>query len=164
MIDITSYTWAQWKAAGRHVASYSAGAVTAAVVFGLLTTQQASEITDSLQSIFSGIEQIAKGVTGLIATGTAIYMSLRAGHSANPAEQAKSITSLPAREVAQVAQQLDDQGARNKLINAVGAMPEVQAVVAAPPVALATPSAKVVSTPQDAAKLPPGDPNPTSKA
>lgn len=112
-------TWAQYKSIGRHVASYAAGGITAAVGLHFLSPAQGADVQNSVNQIMTGIENISDGVIGLLAVVTPIYTAWRAAHSASPQEQ----------------------------INTVAAMPEVKSIQTTPALAAATPSEKVVAAP-----------------
>jgi hypothetical protein len=131
-----NWNWNQYKAYGRNVLSYTAGATTVAVAWGLLSQTDASAITEDMNAIYNGLMEIAKGVTGLVSIAVPLYTGWRAAHSASPNEQAKSV----AANVNQVT-----DGARLAVINSVGNMPEVQKVVATLNVARNTESTKVVT-------------------
>jgi hypothetical protein len=113
-----NWTWDQYKAAGKHLASYTAGGVTVAVAFGVLTSSQGVDANADINSIISGLESVAKGVAGLIAIITPIYTAWMAAHNASPQVR----------------------------LNAVAAMPEVSKIITTPEVAKATPSDKVQSS------------------
>lgn len=137
--------WMQLKAAGRHLASYAAGGVTVLVAWHFLSPVQGTDITTSLNSISSGIEQVIKGITGLLAVLTPIYTAWRASKAASPSAQIKSvIDNLSAPQITQEANKIADPASRNKLIDAVAEMPEVKVIKADEQVALATGSPKVV--------------------
>jgi len=146
---------AEQQAAGRHVLSYIAGGVTVAAAWGLISTHDASGITDNVTMIWEGIEQVLKGVAGLCAILVPIYTSLRAAHTASPSEQVKAVVkNLSAPEITQAANAVADPTSRAKLINAVADMPEVRAIVVPQVVATRTESPKVVNTPAEASALP----------
>lgn len=148
--NIRNWTAPEWQAAGKHVLSYAAGATTAAVAIHLLSPADASGITENLNTIWNGVMQVAKGVAGLAAIVVPIYTSLRAAHNASPSEQVKHVvTNLEASKADQAANAIADPKSRTDLINAVSQMPEVKAIVAIAPVALATPSPKVVASPAE---------------
>lgn len=138
--------WNKAKVVGRHAASYTAGAVTFAAAWGLLSATDASSLNENIGLVTDGAKKIAQGIAGIIAVLTPIYSAWRGIRNVDPHEQLKSITALPEHEVAAIAGNIDDREARNKLINAVGTMPEVSRVVATPSVARATDSPKVVTS------------------
>jgi hypothetical protein len=113
-----NWDWDQYKAAGKHVASYAAGGLTVAVAMGLLTSSQSADANADINSIVDGLQSVLKGVAGLIAVATPIYTAWMAAHNASP--QVK--------------------------LNSVAAMPEVKKIITTPEVADATPSAKVTSS------------------
>lgn len=112
-----NWNWNSYKAAGKHVASYAAGGVTVAVVFGLINQGQGVDATADINSITNGIESIAKGIAGLIAIATPIYTAWKAANNASPAGQAAALTA---------------------------AIPETR-IITTPEVAKAVPSDKVMS-------------------
>lgn len=103
-----SWDWNQYKAAGKHVASVAAGAVGMAVALHFITPQQATDVNGNLTSLFTGLEQVATAIGGLIAVVTPIYTGWRAAHNANPTVQAKTLVAtannFAAPEQAKVAQ------------------------------------------------------------
>lgn len=154
-MNILNWNWNEKAAAGRHVLSYVAGGVTALVGWHFLTPQDASSITENLNTIWDGIVKVGTGVAGLAAVLTPIYTALVAKKSAEPASQIKSVVAnLSAPQATQVINSIADPEGRNKLISAVAEMPEVRAIVAPASVATATESTKVVSTPGEAQLLP----------
>jgi hypothetical protein len=86
-----NWTWGQYKAAGKHVASYAAGGVSVAVAFHFLSPSQGGDITTNLNSIFDGVKEIAIGVGGLVTVLTPIYTALRAANNASAQNQAASL-------------------------------------------------------------------------
>lgn len=153
--NILNWNWTEKAAAGRHVLTYVSGIATTLVAVHFLTPQDASAITDNLNTIWDGAVKIGTGLTGLAGVLAPIYAALTAKKSAEPASQIKAVVSnLSAPQVAQVANAVADPEGRNKLISAVAEMPEVRAIVAPQAVVRATESAKVVNTPEAVAPLP----------
>lgn len=148
ILNPADWNWTRVNAAGRHVASYSAGIVSALVFIHLLSSAQGSDIMGSLNLIFDGVGKIVTGIGGLVVTLTPIYTAWRASKAASPAEQAKSITALPPKQLAQVTNAVPDTESRNKLISAVADMDEVKKIQADAAVAQATESTKVVPAPK----------------
>lgn len=141
------FTWNQAKAVGKHAASYLAGAVSFAVVTGVLSAPDGAGITENMNTIGDGLAQVGKGLAGLAAILTPIYTAWRAAHNASPtAQTAAVVATLEAAKTSPVAATVLEQADRNKLISAVGDMPEVKRILADPEVAQATPSAKVVAS------------------
>lgn len=85
------YNWNSYKAAGKNFASYAAGAVTMLVGVHLLTPTQATDATNDINSIVSGIEAIGN-LIGLI-TGilTLVYTMLKSAYNASPIGQATGL-------------------------------------------------------------------------
>jgi len=83
-----SWNWNQYKAAGRHVASYIAGGVTIAVGLHFLSPAQGTDIANNIGSITDGVTKVATGLAGLIAVLAPIYTTLKAAHSASPVQEA----------------------------------------------------------------------------
>jgi hypothetical protein len=155
IINPLNWDWNQKEAAGKHVLSYVAGGVTALAAMHFITPQDATGIGDNLNTIWAGVEQVAKGVAGLVAIVVPIYTAYRSASNASPSNQIKNVvTNLSAPAITQAANAVADPESRNKLINAVAEMPEVRAIVAPEAVAKATDSAKVVSTTEAASMLP----------
>jgi hypothetical protein len=142
-----NWNWAQAKAAGRNIASYSAGGVTVLVAMHFITPGQGTDITGSIQQITDGLTKVATGIAGLSAIILPVYTAWRAAHSASPAEQVKSVvTQLSAPQITQAANAVADPQSRQNLIEAVADMPEVKKIVPVDPaVAQAIPSPKVTT-------------------
>lgn len=141
------WNWNQAKAAGRHVASYAAGGVTALVAFHFLSPQQGTDINGNITQIVSGLEQVSKGIAGILAIVVPIYTAMRSANSASPQNQVKSIVqNMTPTEIAQTATEVD-HGAKTTLIEAVSKLDEVEKVITDKKVADATPdSPKVVAS------------------
>lgn len=92
-LDFKDMNWNSAKAAGKHVASYLAGGISVAVAFHFISPTDATGLNDNLNSIYHGIEEIAKGVAGIIAILTPIYTTWKAANNATPASQAASLTA-----------------------------------------------------------------------
>jgi hypothetical protein len=86
--DINTWNINQYKAAGKHAASYIAGGVSVAVLFHFISPSDANSINENLNTVYHGIEEIAKGVAGIIGVLTPIYTAWRAAHNAGPVQQA----------------------------------------------------------------------------
>lgn len=86
---------AQLAAFGRHVASYTAGAVTVGVGLHFLTPDQGSQIGTALSGIINGVESIAGGMASLVAIGSGLY----AGWTASRSRQAAAIGADPSTVV-----------------------------------------------------------------
>jgi hypothetical protein len=154
-LNVLNWNWDEKAAAGRNVLSYVAGGVTMLVGWHFIAPDQGSAITDNLTTIWDGVVKIGTGVAGLAAALTPIYTALVAKHSASPSSQVKSVVAnLGAPHSEQAANALADPLSRNALINAVSEMPEVRAIVAPKAVVDATPSPKVVNTPEAVTPLP----------
>lgn len=76
-------TLAQAAAFGRHVVSFSMGAVTTLAAFHLLTSNDASGATNAISEISSGVSQIVAGVSTLVAVSSGVY----AAWTASPLSQ-----------------------------------------------------------------------------
>lgn len=85
------WNWNQYKAAGKHVASYAAGGVTVAVGLHFLSPSQGGDIGGDINLIVDGVEKIATGVAGIVAVIAPIYTALRAAKNASPTSQASSL-------------------------------------------------------------------------
>jgi hypothetical protein len=81
----------QIAAGARHVATYAAGAVTAAAALHLLSAGDATTLQTSLEHIANGVSEIAVGVGPLIGLASAAYAWL----SASLKKQAQSVASTP---------------------------------------------------------------------
>lgn len=86
-----NWNWNQYKAAGRHVASYAAGGVSVAVALHLLSPAQGSDIAENIGTITDGLMKVATGIGGLIAVLAPIYTAFKAAHSASPVQEAKAL-------------------------------------------------------------------------
>jgi len=143
-----NWNWQQAQAAGKHVASYAAGAVTVAAAWGLVSSAQSQDLTVNLQLIFTGAENLAKGIAGLAAVLVPIYTAFKSAHNASPAQQVEHVVAqLAAPQASQTANAIADPTSRAKIIEAVAEMPEVKKVVPVDPaLANAIPSMKVVTS------------------
>ena len=88
-------TMGQAAAIGRHVATYTAGAVTAAAALHLLSGADAATIQTSLQHIENGVTEIATGLGPIIGLVSAAY----AAWSASRKSQVKAVASIPGTTV-----------------------------------------------------------------
>lgn len=70
----------QVAAFGRHVASYAAGAITAGAVLHIISSGDASTLSDSLSKISTGVADIAAGVAPIVAMISGIYAAWSASH------------------------------------------------------------------------------------
>ncbi|MEO6381990.1 MAG: hypothetical protein ABIO35_08330 [Nitrobacter sp.] len=142
-----NWNWNQYKAAGKHVASYAAGGISVAVALHFISPGQATDISENIGHVTTGINELVKGLSGLLATGTLLYTSLRAAHNASPSSQVTSVVAnLSAPQITQAANAVADPTSRAKLIEAVAEMPEVKKIVPVDPaLAIATASPKVVT-------------------
>jgi hypothetical protein len=152
-----NWNWNQAKAGGKHVATFAAGGVAAAVALHFISGQQGTEITGNINDVVEGLTQAAKGAAGLVATGLALYNGLKAATNASPQQQVKSVvqTLSSPQNGKTIAEVVSDANDRKQLINAVAKMPEVRAIVATPAVARDTFSPKVVASPEAVQQLPP---------
>lgn len=142
---LPNWTMDQYNAAAKVALGYVGGAVSVGAAWGVVSQADATGIVSNLNLIVHGLGEVAAGVAGLVATGGAIYTGWRGIIKSSPNEQIKSVvTNLEAPKVVQTVQAIEDPTARNKLINAVGEMPEVKKIVANSEVALGTISPKVV--------------------
>lgn len=145
MSVLPNWTWDQYNAAAKVALGYVGGAVSVGAAWGIVSQNDATGIVSNLNLIVHGLGEVAAGVAGLAATGGALYTGWRGIVKSSPNEQMHSVvTNLEAPKVAQAVQAVEDPSARNKLINAVGEMPEVKKIVADSDVALGTNSPKVV--------------------
>lgn len=157
MIDLNpaKWTWGQWKAGGRHVATYAAGLVTGAVALGFISQGQGTDLTGGISDVVDGATQLAKGIVTIAGILLPMYTTWRAAHSASPSEQVKNVVAsasngMKAEQRTELVQAVVNSGnteQRKEVIAAVAEMPEVKGVVAQPAVAKSIPSEKVVSSP-----------------
>ena len=73
-------TQSQVAAAGRHVLSYSMGAVTALAALHLIGAGDATTISTSINQISDGVAQIAAGVAPLLTIAAGWYAAWTASH------------------------------------------------------------------------------------
>ena len=89
----------QYKAAGKHVASFAAGAVGMAAAMHFISPSQAVTAQGDLTQIFTGLQQVATGCAGLAAILVPIYTAWRAAHNQAPQQLAvnllKTTPTLP---------------------------------------------------------------------
>jgi hypothetical protein len=88
VINITRSQVAVFSA---HVLTYGAGFVSALAAFHLISSGDASKITDAFSQIGSGLVSITAGLTTLAGIASALY----AAWKASPLSQVKSVAALP---------------------------------------------------------------------
>jgi hypothetical protein len=151
------WNWNQYAAAGRHVLNTGCTVVAtlAATHFiAGLTPQSAAAIADNANHIWNGLVETGTGIAGLIAALAPIYTAIKAATASSPANTIQSvIKTLSSGAAAQAANATADPSSRTQLISAVAQMPEVKAIVAAPAVAQAAPSDKVVASATDIPRI-----------
>lgn len=158
-INILNWNWNEKTAAGRHVLNTGATILATLAAVHFISPQDASSITDNLNTVWDGIVKVGTGVAGLIAALTPIYTALTAKKSAEPASQIKNVvTNLSAPQATQVINAIADPEGRNKLISAVSKMDEVRGIVMPESVARTIDSTKVVGSPAEVQLLPPATP------
>jgi hypothetical protein len=64
---------------GRHAVSYSAGAISAAVMLHALSPSEGSSATNAITQISTGVASIAAGVTTLVSIAMGIWAALKSG-------------------------------------------------------------------------------------
>jgi hypothetical protein len=140
---------------GRYAATLGSGIVGTLVAVNVLSPHDAADINTNFDLIVHGGGEVIKGVAGLAAVIAPIYATWKGVHLASASAQVKSVvTAITAPPATQAANALAAPESRNELIDAVSKMPEVRAIIAAPPVAAAT-GPKVVATVADVAPLAP---------
>ena len=98
-LNPTNWNWTQYKASGRHVASFAAGAVGMIAALHFITPQQATDINGNITVLFTGLEQAATGIAGLVAICVPIYTAFKAAHSASPTQEAKSLVAAEPKTI-----------------------------------------------------------------
>lgn len=143
-----AWNWNQWKASGKHIASYAAGGVSMAVALHFISPSQGGDLTQNISLISDGLMNVAKGVAGLAGILIPVYTAFRAAHNASPSSQVSSVVeSLSAPRTTQAANAVADPASRTKLIEAVAEMPEVKKIIPVDPaIAAAIPSPKVTAS------------------
>lgn len=137
-----SWNWNQYKAAGKHVASFAAGGIGVAAAMHFITPQQALDANGNITQIVGGLQQVITGIAGIATVLVPIYTALRSAHNANPTVQAQSLVAVANSGTTQAVE------ANAAIANAVIASNDLKlnGTIAAPPaVADAVPSEKVVS-------------------
>lgn len=86
-----SWNWNQYKAAGKHVASYAAGGVTVAVALHFLSDSQGADLGTNINLVVDGAGKVATGIAGIFGVLWPIYNALRAAHNASPTMLASSL-------------------------------------------------------------------------
>jgi hypothetical protein len=94
-MQISMPTSAQVNAFGRHVVSYSMGAVSMAVLFHVASPGDGQTATAAISQIVDGLKSVIAGATTLISFGMGIYAAFTAGPSAQIAAVAKSAFTPP---------------------------------------------------------------------
>lgn len=84
-------TLGQWTAFGRHVVSYSMGAITVAAAGHLVSSQDASSLTTAVTQIANGVTSIAGGVATIISVGAGLW----AAYSSSPLRQLLAVAKNP---------------------------------------------------------------------
>jgi hypothetical protein len=64
---------------GRHAVSYSAGAISAAVMLHALSQGQGDSATNALTQISTGVASIAAGLTTLVSIAMGVWAALKSG-------------------------------------------------------------------------------------
>jgi hypothetical protein len=91
---------AQLMAAGRHVVSYSMGAITVLAATHIASPDQATTATNAITQISEGLASIITGASTLIAIGSAVWATVTASlknqiASVQASPQAQVIVSNP---------------------------------------------------------------------
>jgi hypothetical protein len=94
-----AWNWTQYKASGRHVASFAAGLIGGAAALHFITPQQATDVNGDITALFTGLEQVATSIAGLIAICVPIYTAFKAAHSASPTMEAKSLVAAEPKTI-----------------------------------------------------------------
>lgn len=85
----------QVSAFGRHVLSYSMGAVSAAAVLHVISAGDATTIGNSISQISTGVAEIAAGLAPIIALVSGWYAAWSASHKS----QIASVNAIPGVKV-----------------------------------------------------------------
>jgi hypothetical protein len=88
--------WNQTASFGRHVITFAMGGITFAAALGLLDGSHATDATQAIQQISSGVSLVIAGATTLIGLASGLW----ATWSASPFSQLASVAKNP--QVAQV--------------------------------------------------------------
>ena len=139
-----NWSWQQYQAAGKHVASYAAGGLSVAVALHYLSPGQGTDITQDVSLIVDGATKFAAGVAGLIAIATPIYTALRAANNASVQHQGAALVEA-ANDTTRPAQALSAQVAIASAVIDANDLRVSQSIIAPAAVAAAVPSGKVVS-------------------
>lgn len=83
------------SAFGRHVISYSMGAVTAAAALHLVSADDAATLTGSVTQISHGVAEIAAGLSPIIGLVSGLYAAWSATHKA----QIAAVNAVPGVKV-----------------------------------------------------------------
>lgn len=129
MSFLASIPWSSAKAVGRHALTAAGTAVAILASLGIVSSVDSAKIADALQQISVALGTLTTAILAIAGVLGPVYASWKAGKSATPAEQ----------------------------IKAVAANPEVAAVITTPAVADQS-GPKVVSSLQEAARLPDVEP------
>lgn len=82
-------TPAELSALGRHAATFAGGSIMTAAIFGLVSGDQASTLTQSLQHISDGVKEIAVGLGPVIGIVSGLY----AKYTASPQAQINAVAA-----------------------------------------------------------------------
>lgn len=136
---LSTWTWDQWKAFGRHVGSYAAGLATAAVVVGVVSQADGATLIQGITQVTDGAGKVVTGFATIFGVLWPIYNSIKAARSASPENQAK-------QTVKNIENGVSINGEQAKLIKAIADTPVVAEVkLTDPKLAESIPSEKVVS-------------------
>lgn len=94
--NVVNWNWNQAEAAGKHLASATAGAIALAVGYHFLAPSQVlTDVPDNINHIVSGLEETAKGIAGLVSAITLVYTAIKSATKASPVSQAISLEKIP---------------------------------------------------------------------
>lgn len=108
-------TPAELAALGRHVATFAGGAVMSAAIFGLVSQDEASVLTQSLQHIGDGVKEIAVGLGPIVGIACGLYAKWTASP---PAQIAAVVATLPPNGVIMTTKEVADATPSPKVIAA----------------------------------------------
>lgn len=89
-----NWNWNQYKAAGKHVASFAAGGIGVAAALHFISPQQAMDANGNITQIVGGLQQVATGIAGIATVLVPIYTAWRSARNADPTVQAASLVAV----------------------------------------------------------------------
>ena len=91
MFDLNWMNWNSAKAAGKHLASFVAGAITLSASTHIISMGDANSLTQAFNSIIEGITKIGDGLTIVAGIVVPLYTMWKSARNASPKGQATGL-------------------------------------------------------------------------